>query len=541
MASPPPHEVVNHQLPVTGSPPPETVPSPAEEADEHQEFIDSNMPYSPSLNSVDCHLPEYSVPPPPDDSQLTHYPVDQPPPPEEQILDNQPPSPPPTATELPPENDEVKEPPLERPPSTLPSVHVDPPESPNLITNPNPNPNFEPVSQPPPSPSQSPSPSTAEPPPESSILKPPPSPSPSDKPEKNPNFDTNPKAESPIAQQLSSPEENNGSLSLMKLENSPKPSPRSHSPKSPKENSLPPLGVPLYNAVTTFIPSKPVISPWTHDETANLIQAYQEKWYSIKKGPLKAGQWEEVAVTVAARCGYDEPTKTSKQCRHKMEKLRKRYRQERGKPRSRANAWDFFKLMDNLEKGPLPISSSPMEVVEYRKPPSDHVNGNKRKSDVVGGGEFVVSKRSARVRNSNDRGNNVNGGLVGSLPFSDGVSRIVKGLRTPVVHKPREYYQPSYGVQKKVEEEQEEEDDDGSDNDGGEDTVTQLAAEIKGFAEKFVRMEKNKIEMIRDVERYRMEMENKRMEMIRESQQMLVETVNRAFGGSNKALKLSAK
>ncbi|PWA55252.1 MADF domain-containing protein [Artemisia annua] len=408
MASPP-HEVEeeqqhHQQSEIGGSPPTVTVTSPVEE---DQEFIDSNMPYSPSLNSADS-----------------------------------------------------------------------PPE--------------KPISKP-----SSPSP-----------LAPP--------PEKSPDSDTNPKGESPVAQQVSSPpseieDNNNESLSLVEVENNPKPSSRSPSPKSPHKEL--PLGVPLYNAVSSFVPSKPVISPWTHDETANLIQAYQEKWYSIKKGPLKAGQWEEVAVTVAARCGYDEPTKTSKQCRHKMEKLRKRYRQERGKPRSRANAWDFFKMMDNLEKGPLPISSSPMEVVEYGKP-SD-VNGKKRKSDVVGG-EFLVSKRSARVRNSNsnDRGN-VNGGLVGTLPFSDGASRIVKGLRTPVVHKPREYYQAR--------------------------VVTQLAAEIKGFAEKFVRMEKNKIEMIRDVERYRMEMENKRMEMIRESQQMLVETVNRAFGGANKTHRLSAK
>ncbi|KAI9108066.1 hypothetical protein K1719_020939 [Acacia pycnantha] len=93
----------------------------------------------------------------------------------------------------------------------------------------------------------------------------------------------------------------------------------------------PPSPKPLSLVATTASPTKkPQSIPWTHQETINLIQAYQDKWYSLKRGPLKANQWEEVAVTVAVRCGYDynEPSKTAVQCRHKMEKLRQRYRAE---------------------------------------------------------------------------------------------------------------------------------------------------------------------------------------------------------------------
>ncbi|KAI3801143.1 hypothetical protein L1987_29246 [Smallanthus sonchifolius] len=274
-------------------------------------------------------------------------------------------------------------------------------------------------------------------------------------------------------------------------------------------------------------------------ETANLIQAYQEKWYSLKKGSLKAGQWEEVAITVAARCGYDEPTKTAKQCRHKLEKLRKRYRAERGKPRSKATAWNFFKLMDNLEKGPLPISSSPpMALLEYQKPSNS--NGKKRKNNVDdddGDGEFLVNKRSSRSKSYNHHV--PDGYLTINLRFSDDGNRVVRGLRTPVVHKRKGFYQEDDG------EDEEEEEEGGGNGNGGEEqgVAAQLAVEIKGFAEKFVKMENKKIEMIRDVERYRLEMENKRMEMILESQQMLVETVNKAFSfsSSHKTHKLSAK
>ncbi|KAE8685324.1 Sec14p-like phosphatidylinositol transfer family protein [Hibiscus syriacus] len=73
-------------------------------------------------------------------------------------------------------------------------------------------------------------------------------------------------------------------------------------------------------AADTNAAKKPQPLPRTHQETPNLIQAYQEKWYS-----LKADQWEEVALTVASRCSlFDHPaSKTTVRCRYKMEKLRR--------------------------------------------------------------------------------------------------------------------------------------------------------------------------------------------------------------------------
>ncbi|KAF4367506.1 hypothetical protein G4B88_003710 [Cannabis sativa] len=115
---------------------------------------------------------------------------------------------------------------------------------------------------------------------------------------------------------------------------------------------------------------KPQPIPWTHQETVHLIQAYEEKWYSLKRGPLKSSQWEEVAVTVAARCGYDytEPSKTAIQCRHKMEKLRQRYRSEKNRVNLVGlSVWPYFDLMDRLERGPLPISAQPMIAIPYRR------------------------------------------------------------------------------------------------------------------------------------------------------------------------------
>ncbi|KAF5732856.1 trihelix transcription factor ASIL2 [Tripterygium wilfordii] len=96
---------------------------------------------------------------------------------------------------------------------------------------------------------------------------------------------------------------------------------------------------------------------WSNDETVALIDAYRDKWYTLRRGNLKANHWQEVAEDVARRCPIASPPKTAVQCRHKMEKLRKRYRAEiqraRSMPVSRfSSSWVHFKRMDAMEKGP---------------------------------------------------------------------------------------------------------------------------------------------------------------------------------------------
>lgn len=100
--------------------------------------------------------------------------------------------------------------------------------------------------------------------------------------------------------------------------------------------------------------------PWSHVETMHLIDAYEERWTALRRGQLKAHQWEEVAAEVAARCaatpGVVAQRKTGTQCRHKLEKLRKRYRTEGARPVT--SLWPYFRRMDRLERGPLAASSA---------------------------------------------------------------------------------------------------------------------------------------------------------------------------------------
>ncbi|KAJ6704030.1 TRIHELIX TRANSCRIPTION FACTOR ASIL2-LIKE [Salix viminalis] len=88
---------------------------------------------------------------------------------------------------------------------------------------------------------------------------------------------------------------------------------------------------------------------WTQEESIALIKAYRDKWYSVNRGHLRVADWEAVAAAV--------PSKSSLQCRHKIEKLRKRYRAEKQKclkyPGRFFSSWDLFPLLDSIEIGSL--------------------------------------------------------------------------------------------------------------------------------------------------------------------------------------------
>ncbi|XP_028806299.1 uncharacterized protein LOC114761141 [Neltuma alba] len=286
----------------------------------------------------------------------------------------------------------------------------------------------------------------------------------------------------------------------------------------------PPSPKPFSPVTTTASPTKkPQSIPWTHQETISLIQTYQEKWYSLKRGPLKANQWEEVAVTVAVRCGYDynEPSKTAVQCRHKMEKLRQRYRAENHRlaaSSSGTRVWQYFDLMDQLEKGPMPISARPLVALM----PFDY-GDNEEENDVdVGDDDDKDNEIDERRQYGQSRSSNY---FLSQRPESK--YRGVPEFSREQVAKRR------WRISEEKEEEQVEENVEEL-NDGrmveGTGLVSGVAAEMKAFAERFIGMENLKMEMMKETERCRLEMENKRIEMIVKSQQRIVDSIGKAFG-----------
>ncbi|OIW01031.1 hypothetical protein TanjilG_14217 [Lupinus angustifolius] len=304
-------------------------------------------------------------------------------------------------------------------------------------------------------------------------------------------------------------------------------------PSSPKPT-------PLNDTVSPTKKPQPI--PWTHQETLNLIRAYQEKWYALKRGPLRSSQWEEVAVVVAARCGYDfnHPSKSAIQCRHKMEKLRQRHRAEKhrllGGGLQQPRGWLYFGLMDELERGPMPISARPLTALSpprnYDDDDNDSDNDNKEDNYFADDDDkmmsYVKSKSINYILNERPRTTKKYG-------VDLGFSRehvVPKGFRR------MDYNDENY-----------DDDDDDSDDENNEDEEKRVVAnkeglilglteEIKDFGERFIAMENLKMRMMKDTERYRVEMENKRIEMILKSQQRIVDSIGRAFGLSNKKMKI---
>ncbi|RID50139.1 hypothetical protein BRARA_H00887 [Brassica rapa] len=89
---------------------------------------------------------------------------------------------------------------------------------------------------------------------------------------------------------------------------------------------------------------------WTDEETAALVDAYKDKWFALRRVNLRAADWDDVAASLPT---FGGPAKTAIQCRHKIEKLRKRYRGEKQrrltKPGKFSSSGDLFPVLDAME------------------------------------------------------------------------------------------------------------------------------------------------------------------------------------------------
>ncbi|XVF13489.1 hypothetical protein REPUB_Repub08aG0212100 [Reevesia pubescens] len=100
---------------------------------------------------------------------------------------------------------------------------------------------------------------------------------------------------------------------------------------------------------------------WSKEETLALIEAYKEKWFALRRGNLKASDWDAVSEAVSS-ASDPGTTKSSVQCRHKIEKLRKRYRAEKQRslksPGKFSSSWDLFPLLDSMNFASTSVAGS---------------------------------------------------------------------------------------------------------------------------------------------------------------------------------------
>ncbi|XP_047307176.1 trihelix transcription factor ASIL2-like [Impatiens glandulifera] len=320
---------------------------------------------------------------------------------------------------------------------------------------------------------------------------------------------------------------------------------------SPSSNQDIPTAVPV--SVTQKPPSTRRLPPpcWSHDETVALIEAYRDKWYSLRRGNLRANHWLEVADDIANRCSpaMGNQPKTSVQCRHKMEKLRKRYRSEMqravsipGSSRRFSSSWVHFKHMDSLERGPN-VAAVPQ--VESAPPVQDDDEDDENEIDDDEELYQATIKRHVPYNRGGYENGNGSGGVNGFRIRIPGVVR--PNAVMPEVNNNNNKYSkfggsnPSFGSTTRVMKDgyskmgKMDESSGKNKRKRGGDPVEEMASAIKSLGDGFVRMEKMKMDMAREVESMRMEMEMKRTEMILESQQRIVEAFARAACSEKKS------
>ncbi|XP_065859114.1 protein FIP2 [Euphorbia lathyris] len=365
--------------------------------------------------------------------------------------------------------------------------------------------------------------------------------------------------------------------------------PGTGSPSPPDSSTLPSNPLPSIPAPPQASSNPRRLPPpcWSHDETVALIDAYRDKWYTLRRGNLKANHWQEVADAVSRRCPAASPPKTAVQCRHKMEKLRKRYRTEiqraRSMPVSRfASSWVHFKRMDAMEKGPQTkpdYNNSESDGDDNEDENEEEEDNNNTSNNNQGfymenhrNGNPITSSRSIHqlYRNgiAGNTGCGVGGGGITSSSAAAAAAASGFRIRIPTgvsIAQPGPKFYPKidskYGVNPNLNPNSNlachmtpkptnfggssvsgsglgsSRSFRGSEESGKKrerEPMEEMVTAIKVLGDGFVRMEQMKMEMAREIETMRMEMEMKRTEMILESQQRIVEAFAKAFSEKKK-------
>ncbi|KAL6279877.1 hypothetical protein ACE6H2_016758 [Prunus campanulata] len=306
---------------------------------------------------------------------------------------------------------------------------------------------------------------------------------------------------------------------------------------------------------------------WTNDEAQALISIYKDTWSALGRSNLRASDWETVAATLASRCPLVSPPKTAIQCRHKMEKLRKRYRNEKQRgsthPGRFLSTWDLFRPMFDLEcEAPALFGSDPDRETRVGVQFGRGFRVRKDENDrYLAESDQNLSDPDEETRKGAGFGGGfqVNVGVRGrggeNSSFSAGFDRYVShgndGARGfPVKSSgdrnlgPSEFRSKSYGktCNEKFSPKLNSKRDcsngagtrsgfykkfrGGLDSDGVgkevEDPIGQMASSVEFMGEVFLKMEKKKMEMARDIVKMRMEMEMRQNELIMESQKQVL-------------------
>ncbi|THU54828.1 hypothetical protein C4D60_Mb11t00180 [Musa balbisiana] len=326
---------------------------------------------------------------------------------------------------------------------------------------------------------------------------------------------------------------------------SPSPSP---SPSPERSASLLPLPASLPPPLPPSSASRRLAAPiWTHEEILALIGAYRDKWYALRRGNLRASHWQDVADDVADRClSGPSPPKTYIQCRHKVKKLRKRYRSERRKSLQfdtslPPSSWVYFRKMHATEHGGSVEVGEPhrpsacQSSVPPHPPSSDDEENDDYEHRGAGGGSNTHSLHHLMT---ND------GCAIGELRFT-----IPKAVRSKVYRADdrvapnpnaatTHFFKGLSGVRPVMEEmwrKMEKKRRRRRRMEMESSAVREMVSALRMLGDGCLRMEQRKMETAREIEKERMEMEMKRTELILDSQRRILDAFLKGLSGKKRA------
>jgi hypothetical protein len=252
---------------------------------------------------------------------------------------------------------------------------------------------------------------------------------------------------------------------------------------------------------------------WSHVETMHLIDAYEERWTALRRGQLKAHQWEEVGAEVAARCaappGAVVQRKTGTQCRHKLEKLRKRYRTEGVRPVS--SLWPYFRRMERLERGPGAVSSAYPPAAD--SPPAGASDEEVEEEEKEEEEEEELVPRNNNTRSINGIIREFGSGLAPRHPqlqlqqAPPSISPSTAPPRKRVSYELEMAHRPLRS--------------------GG--ANTELSAVMRDFSEGIMRLERRRMEVQWEIERGWKETEARQTRMLQDAQRQLRDTITASY------------
>ncbi|XP_028770035.1 trihelix transcription factor ASIL1 [Neltuma alba] len=96
---------------------------------------------------------------------------------------------------------------------------------------------------------------------------------------------------------------------------------------------------------------------WSEGAVSTLLEAYEAKWVLRNRAKLKGHDWEDVARYVSSRANCTKSAKTQTQCKNKIESMKKRYRSESASGDA-SSSWPLYSRLDLLLRGTGPTAST---------------------------------------------------------------------------------------------------------------------------------------------------------------------------------------